>query len=58
MVRLVLYIQEGLGLNLNTEISYPEDSMISLKTYQQILEQHFKIAYHHVIHILAPYTQS
>jgi hypothetical protein len=22
------------------------------------LEQHFKIAYHHVIHILAPYTQS
>jgi len=31
MVRIVLYIQEGPGLNLNTEISYPEDFMTSLK---------------------------
>jgi len=33
MVRMVLYIQEGSGLNLNTEISYPEDFMMSLKPW-------------------------
>jgi len=31
MVRILLYIQEGSGLNLNTEISYLEDFMTSLK---------------------------
>jgi len=32
MVRIVLYIQEGPGLNLNIEISYPEDFKTSLKS--------------------------